>query len=270
MNSRMSIGATSALAVLAAAAFVPSALAQAPAFNMGWTVGDGATETYDWTVHGTLNDYGDYTVPGNKNIWTGWSYTGDLVGSTDTGTWLLEWNCVFNESVSGVAGGGSAFITANIVVTNNDIVTQNFSLLMTLPTGFLGIVTERGSIVGTITDLTFDDATVFAPVGARIYTPMIDGVSEVPGYLMNDPFQESAGGPLFSGTVGPADFGIPVPVAASQEVDSTIGILLDFDLTAGDSASFTAIFEVLIPAPAGLPILAALGLFGGRRRRRPA
>ncbi len=267
MNSRMSIGAASALAVLAAAAFVPNASAQ-PAFNMGWTV-EGITETYDWNVHGTLNPYGDYTVPGDENIWTGWNYTGLLTGSFQDGeTWEMGWNCVFSES--GVAGPGSAFITANIVVTNNDIVNQNFSLLMTLPTGFLGTVTERGSIVGTITDLTFDDATVFAPVGARIYTPMLDGSDEVPGFLMNDPFAESAGGPLFSGTVGPADFGIPVPVAASQDVDSTIGILLNFDLTAGDSASFTAIFEVLIPAPAGLPILAALGLFGGRRRRRHA
>ncbi len=264
MNSRMSIGATSALAVLAAAAYVPSALAQ-PAFNMGWTVGEGPTETYDWNVHGALNGYGDYTVPGSERIWTGWNYTGELVGSTKTGTWQLDWNCVFTENA-----GGDAFVTANIVVTNADIVNQNFSLLMTLPTGVLGIVTERGSIVGTITDLNVNDATVFAPVGARIYTPMIDGSPEVPGYLMTDPFQESAGGPLFSGIVGPADFGIPAAVDASQTVDSSIGILLDFDLTAGDAASFTAIFEVLIPAPAGLPILAALGLMAGRRRRRPA
>jgi hypothetical protein len=99
---------------------------------------------------------------------------------------------------------------------------------------------------------------------------MIDGVGEVGGFLMDDPFSESAGGPLFSGTVGPADFGIPEAINASQTVDASIGILLDFDLTAGDSASFTAIFEVLIPAPAGLPILAALGLVAGRRRRRQA
>ncbi len=133
---------------------------------------------------------------------------------------------------------------------------------------FLGDLGERGSIVGTVSDLTFDDATVFAPVGGRIFTPMIDGVPEAPGFLMNDPFQESAGGPLFSSTVGPADFGVPVPVAASQSVDASIGILIDFDITPGDSASFTAIYQVF-PAPAGLPVLAALGLIGGRRRRRP-
>jgi len=271
MTSRMSIGAASSVAVLAAVAFVPSALAQTPAFNMGWSAGGGPVENYDWATHGTLNGYGDWIVDGSKAVWTGWSYTGQLVGSfpgQGDGTWDLSWNCVFSVT-EGVAAGGSAFITANIVVTNNDVVNQNFSLLMTLSTGFLGDLSERGSIVGTITDLTFDDATVFAPVSGRIYTPMIDGSPEAPGFLMNDPFQESAGGPLFSGTVGPADFGLPVPVAASQTIDSTIGILLDFDLTPGDSASFTAIFEVL-PAPAGLPILAALGLVAGRTRRRKA
>jgi len=266
MTSRISIGAASAIAAFAAAAFVPNASSQTPAFNMGWTVGNGGTIVYDWTTNGTLNGFGDWQVPNNGKTWTGWSYSGDLVGSTDTGTWELGWNCIFNV-VDGVAGGGGAFVTANIVVTNTDVVNQNFSLLMTLP-AILGAVTERGSIVGTITDLTFDDATVFAPVSSRIYTPMIDGVGEVGGFLMDDPFSESAGGPLFSATVGPADFGIPTPVALSQDVDSSIGILVDFDLTAGDSVAFTVVYEIL-PAPAGLPVLAVFGLVASRKRRRP-
>ena len=267
MASRITLGATSfAVIATAAAGFVSTgAVAQVPGFTMGWTVGNAETITYDWTQFGTLNGLGDWNVPGSESIWSGWNYTGTLVG--DAGAWQFDWNSVFNVG-EGVAAGG-AFVTANIVVTNNDIVNQNFSLLMTLPTGLLGTMLERGSIVGTITDLTFDDATVFAPVGGRIYTPMIDGSPEIPGFLMVDPFSESAGGPLFSNSVGPADFGIPAPVAASQDVDSTIGILLSFDLTPGDSASFTAIFEVLpIPGPAGLPILAAAGLLMGRKRRR--
>ncbi len=260
MTSRLSIGAASALAAFGFAAFVPNAQAQAPDFNMGWTVNGVDTVYYNWEQFGTLNGFvHDLPIPQSERTWTGWSYTGDLVGLG----WDLEWNCVFNAS----SGGGGAFVTANIVVTNNDIIDQNFSLLMTMPTGFLGDLNERGSIVGTVTDLTFDDATVSAPVDGQIYTPMIDGVDEVPGFLMEDPFAESAGGPLFSNTVGPADFGIPVPVLTSQPIDDSIGILLDFVLTSGDSASFTAIFEV-IPAPAGLPILAALGLVAGRRRRR--
>ncbi len=268
MASRITLGATSfAVIATAAAGFVSnSAIAQVPGFTMGWTVGNAETVTYDWTQFGTLNGFGDWNVPGSESVWSGWNYTGTLVG--DAGAWQFDWNSVFNVG-EGVAGGGGAFVTANIVVTNNDIVNQNFSLLMTLPTGFLGTMLERGSIVGTITDLTFDDATVSAPVGGQIYTPLIDGTDEIPGFLMGGGFSESAGGPLFSNSVGPADFGLPTPIAASQTVDSSIGIMLSFDLTAGDSASFTAIFEVLpIPAPAGLPILAAAGLLAGRKRRR--
>ena len=93
------------------------------------------------------------------------------------------------------------------------------------------------------------------------------GVGE-PAFLLKDPFQASAGGPLQSGPVGPADFGVPVWVASTQAVDTSIGIRLSFDLTPGDSASFTAIFEVQpIPGPGALPLL-VFGLLRGRRRRR--
>jgi len=244
------------------AALTPPAVAQ-PAFSMEWTSSDG-TVTYDWNQFGTLYEFGTYQVPGSNQDWTGWKYDGILVGLG----WELNWNCVFNDSAAGQGAVGGAFVTANIVVTNNDVVNQNFSLLMTLPTGLLAAFAERGSVVGTVTDLTADDATIFAPAGSRIYTPMIDGTPEAPGFLMIDPFSQNAGGAFQSASVGPADFGIPAPVATSQTVDASIGILLSFDLTPGDAASFTAIFEVLVPAPAGLPLLAALGLLAGRRRRR--
>ncbi len=265
MTTHLSFGTASVVAALAIAAFVPSALAQTPEFTLGWTVDNGETETFNWNQRDTLNGYGDWPVPHSQKLWTGWNYTGQLRDSG--GRWELAWNCVFDVT----DGGGGAFVTGSMVLFNYGLVIQNFSLLMTLPTGFLGPMgdlTERGSIIGTVTDLTFDDATVFAPIDGRIYTPMIDGVSETPGFLLNDPFQESAGGPLFSHTVGPADFGIPTPVDLSQDVDSSIGILVDFDLTAGDAVSFTVIYEIL-PAPAGLPVLAAFGLVASRKRRRP-
>lgn len=277
MASRLLAGSKAgAVLVFAAAAVVSTtANAQAPNLRMVWSVEDVTTD-YNWGDvngnpggFGSLNAFGDYQVPDNSNTWTGWNYAGSLVGSfQSSATWELEWNCVFNDDVEGVAAGGGAFVTANIVVTNNDVATQNFTLLMSLPVAAIINPVERGSVVGTVTDLTLDGATVSAPSGARIYTPLIDGVNEAPGFLMNDPFSESAS-PLNSNTVGPADFGLPVPVAASQDVDTSIAIFLNFDLSAGDSASFTAIFEVLpVPGAGGLPLLAALGLLGGRRRRR--
>jgi MYXO-CTERM domain-containing protein len=51
-------------------------------------------------------------------------------------------------------------------------------------------------------------------------------------------------------------------------VAATIGIQLDFILSAGDSVAITSYFQVdPVPAPAGLALLGLAGL-GGRRRRR--
>jgi hypothetical protein len=238
---------------------------------MIWTAGDNDPVDYSWGPggYGELVGYGGWEIPGNEAIWTGYQYTGSLVGDapdSPPGQWELTWNCVFNDVLDGAAASGGGFVTANIVVTNNDpINVQNFSLLMSLPMAPIGSPIERGSIVGTVTDITFDDATVFAPAGSQIYTPRIDGVDEAPGFLMTFPFQASAGGPLQSAPVGPEDFGIPTWVPATQDVDTSIAIFLSFDLTPGDSASFTAIYEV-IPTPGILPLL-AMGLFVRRRRR---
>lgn len=276
MTSRLSFASTAGAVVALGAAAVLTGPAQAqdlPNFLMTWdaSLDNVGPDTYDWNTYGNFPVFGSYNdIPLSDVTWTGWNYTGVLAGLNNE--WTLQWNCVFNNDVGGVATGGGSFVTANIVVTNNDqFNTQNFSLLMTLPVNrALLTPLERGSIVGTVTDLTLDDATVFAPSGGQIYTPLIDGVAEAPGLLMVDPFSQSAGGVLNTSTVGPADFGVPTPVLANAAaVNSTISIILDFDLTGGDSAQFTAIFEVLpIPGPGGLPVLAALGLLAGRRRRR--
>ncbi len=263
MSSRVSVRTTLVVVMaLGVVTFGPPAVAgDVPAFTMEWTTNDG-TVVYDWNQFGTLYGLGQHQVEGNSQDWLGWRYEGNVVGLG----WELEWNAVFNDQAGGLGAGG-AFVTANIVVTNNDTTIQNFSLLMTLPTGPLDALFERGSIVGTVTDLSQDDAMVSASAGGRIYTPMIDGAPEAAGFLMIDPFSQSAGGSLQSAPVGPASFGLPGLVLISQSVDSSIGIALDFDLTPGDSASFTSIFEVFVPAPAGLPVLAAIGLLSGRRRR---
>jgi hypothetical protein len=280
MTSRMFVG--SVAGALAAAVLTPALAQEAPDFRMEWTAGANPAVDYSWSDvngqpggFGEMLGYGSWQLPGDEAIRSGYNYTGTLVGSGESGNpgdppgfWTLQWNCVFNDAADGTAAGTSAFVTANIVVTNNDPSNiQNFSLLMSLPTKNFGPVMERGSVVGTVTDITFDDATVFAPVGSQIYTPRIDGIDEAPGLLLQDPFSASAGGPLQSAPVGPADFGIPAWVPASQAVDSSIAIFLSFDLTPGDSASFTAIYEVAVPGPGALPFL-AMGLLIRRRRRR--
>lgn len=273
MASRISPRSTlvAAIAVTSICGFA-SAGVETPAFLMTWDAsGDGiGPNTYDWGTFGNLNGYGDWTVgtgPLQTGPWHGWSYSGALQGPGGN-TWGLSWDCVFNDNASGIAAGAPAFVTANIVVTNNSPGVQNFTLLMTLPIGKAILApVERGSVVGTVTDLTGDNATVSAPAGNRIYTPRIDGVNEGPGFLMGAPFSQAAGGAFLSSVVGPQNFGIPVLIPGTQSVDASIAIFLNFDLTPGDSASFTSIFEVQpVPGPAGLAVLAAMGLI--RRRRR--
>jgi hypothetical protein len=223
---------------LAAGVLLPGVAQAQPGFRMLWTAGDNPAVDYSWNdVNGNPGGFGDFlgfggwNVPGNEAVWEGYSYTGTLVGSgsgggpdAPPGFWTLQWDCVFN---SGVSGG--AFVTANIVVTNNDPINlQNFNLLMTMPVAPILVPQERGSIVGTVTDLSSDDATVFAPAGLRIFTPRIDGLDEAPGFLLQDPFSASAGGGQQSGPVGPANFGVPSWVPATQAVDTDIAIFLNF------------------------------------------
>ncbi len=256
-----------------------------PVFTMTWDAShDGVgAEEYWWDQHGALNPFGLYTIdplmvgdtqdpgsmtpiPGSGVSAFGWNYTGQLQGQNNL--WTFEWNSIFDDgSGPGAATGGLPFVTANLVVTNADQVnSQTFSLVMTLnvPRPVVNPL-MNGSIVGTVLDLTGDDATVSALGDSSIYTARIDFVDE--RSLMVDPFSASAGAPFFSGPVGPEDFGIPVPEVASQDVNTTIQIFLEFELSPGDSASFVSIFEI-VPSPGGLAVLGLAGLAGRRRRRR--
>lgn len=232
-------------ASLAAVVIGGSAFGQsgAPNFIMTWDASNDAVgpQNYNWQQYGSLTDNGDDS----------YNYVGELFGANDL--WRLTWNCTFDPD---------PFVTANIVVTNNDVVAQNFSLLMTLP--IAPVVPSPiidGSISGTLTDLGGNGATVSALGGSSIYTSYIDG--NVEQTLMNAPFSVSV--PFGGAGVGPQAFG--PQAAADASADTSIAILLNFQLSAGDSASFTSIFNV-VPGPGGLSMLAVMGLFSRGRRRR--
>ncbi|MHC4414012.1 MAG: hypothetical protein ACYS0G_01880 [Planctomycetota bacterium] len=267
MTSRVLAASTAGVVVALTAGIAFADEPALPEVMLEWKVNGGSGYEYNWNQHGELMPYAEYYV-GESGPWTGWKYLGD---DTDNGfpggDFSFEWTTVFSPGTGGAAAqGGGAFVIANIGVINNDpLNTQNFQLLMTMPV-FPAIIDplKNGSIVGTVTDLDDDGALVSAPLGASIYTAFIDGFQE--SLLMTDPFGASPpqGG---STPVGPQDFGVPNPIPASRDVTTDIAILLNFDLSPSDAATFTAIFEV-IPGPGGLPLLAAFGLLAGRRRRR--
>jgi MYXO-CTERM domain-containing protein len=283
VDFRLIVSRARALVAVVAVA-LPAAAQASPNLRMTWQAGDNSAIDFNWNdVNGepggvgSLNGFGEWDLPGADDTWAGYDYTGALIGQGHSGNaddfpgqWMLNWDCVFSGADTGLVGINSVYVTANIVVTNTDLVNpQKFSLLISMPAFPIADPWERGSIVGTVTDLTGDDAFVSAPMGSQIYTPRIDSVDEMPGFLMSDPFTAGAGGPFLSGPVGPQDFGTPNWVQASQPVDDDIAIFLNFDVSPGDSASFTAIFEVAVPSPGALPLL-GLALLRGRRRRRSA
>lgn len=212
---------------------------------------------------------------------------GSLLGSySQSTTWLA---CGQSGSTTSCNGGPRAVgdltldswslslnadpvVSGTVAMTNNSGVTQQYTLLFTLPVGPIGPSSlTSGSIQGGVTDDNGDGATVAAPAGSSLYAALIDGLTMSPFQTLY-PASYSASATAFdSATVPVASFGFPSPPSLpGPAVASSIGIRLDFTLTPGDSASFTSNFVVEpVPEPAtGLLLGGGLAVLGIRRRKR--
>jgi hypothetical protein len=150
-------------------------------------------------------------------------------------------------------------------VTNNTAGTQSFVVTVSLPSAisFGPPSLIRGSIQGGATDNNFNGVTISNTGTTAIYDGLIDGASV--RTLFADPTSASGVGSV---SLGAASFGIPVQESILIATTTSIGLTLRFDLSAGDSASFTSVFDVQpIPEP-GTALLVGLGLAGLAARRR--
>src|SRR5262245_12649990 len=133
-------------------------------------------------------------------------------------------------------------VTGVTGVTNLFSSTQQITLLFTLPiVAIPGTTLQGGSFRRTVTDNNGDGdsnngATIAAPAGSALYTAQIDGVNTQS--LYSAPFSVSAGS-FLSANIPATNFGSPIPSLVGGPALTSIGILLDFTLTAFDSASFT-------------------------------
>ena len=156
------------------------------------------------------------------------------------------------------------FVSNNFTITNTTGSTQTYSVSASIgvtpaiPNGLM-----RGSIGYTLTNQVGSSATL-STSGTSIYTATIDG--NVASTLWGTGTSFTTG----SSTGGGIDFGYPTRLPAPESTDSTIGIIIQFSLSAGDSVAFTSNFDVTpVPVPAALWLFGSglLGLAGVARRK---
>lgn len=211
--------------------------------SMRWDTGvDGATE---WNSDGyafTGNDFG-----------VGWGINWEMLASTATAQSLL----------------------ANFTVMNLSSETQTFTLFLTdsvAETYGAGSLVG-GSVAGTYTDLNANSVSISSVDGGSIYTAFVDATEVDPfdGTVVGNLLDNASGtaGLFQSGTFGESAFG-DFPILPGQSfggADTNYGFAIEFTLSAGDTAGFTASMAIATPAPGAVALLGVSGLFGRRRRR---
>lgn len=197
-----------------------------PSLNGTVVVSEGSTTDASWTFNDTYTDNGDGTftyqgVNGNQAVWA------------------FEWDITVNPD---------PLISAMFAITNNTASTKHFELLFTLPVGspFGAPAVKSGSLSAGFQDL---NNSGFVELSNIHWHGLIDGGDAMS--LLSGDF--SCGGAGCIGSIFPVSDG---PVS-STGVNTSIGLHMAFDLTAGDKATFNTSFEV-VP----VPIPAAVWLFG--------
>ena len=254
--------ASGLVAACAFGLFAPAAMGDnngtnPPTFLMQWDASADslAPNTYNPANFGSMQ-FGTFVLGSNDPSQpggylrerTGWRFQGGLENSL----WDLSWDCVVNED---------PFVDATINVTNNSAVVQTFWVYMPLAINpaIPGGTLMSGSVSAVLSSNTFGGASLTNNPGFPVYEAYIDNA---PVATMWNNYSLAAA--PFGSNNDNNTFGVIAGPAANNE----IALRLRFDLSPGDSASVTGIFEIQpIPAPAGLAVLALAGVCVGRRRR---
>lgn len=191
-------------------------------------ISDGGTTTWNLPGSAPYTDNGDGTFTYNGSV-------------SNPSLWAFTWDIMVDPD---------PLISATFGITNNTAITKHFDLLFTLPVGssFGTPAVKSGSLAATFQDLNNSGSVTLSNFD---WDGLIDGSSAMT--LFSGDF--SCGGAGCIGNIFPVSDG---PLS-STGVNTSIGIHLAFDLTAGDKATFDTFFEV---EPVVVPVPAALWLFG--------
>ena len=180
--------------------------------------------------------------------------TAPFVGTNGT---IESWGSIYDTD---------PFVTNNFVVVNTTGFIQTYVFTVTSPIVPQLPTTEMiGSVGLTITNTASASADLDDD-GSAVYTALIDGS---PVQTLFDPAYALGCTPAFCSDTDSTDFGIPIPIAGPG-ASTSIGIRIQFDLSPGDSAGVTSVFNInAVPEPVTGALLGA-GLLGlavaGRRR----
>ncbi|MFO0961516.1 MAG: PEP-CTERM sorting domain-containing protein [Phycisphaerales bacterium] len=167
-----------------------------------------------------------------------------------------------------VAGAANAeLVTINTTYINDTASTKTFDVVQSVYlAGPIYDAVMSGSITATVHDLNGNGAWFTSVGGGDVYQAIVD--EESVRSLFNN-VSMYAHGPFQAGSPRTEVFGgeaVPKGYVSSQ-----MGLRLNFTLTAGDSVTFSTVFQVIgspVPAPGAMALLGVAGLAGTRRRRR--
>jgi hypothetical protein len=226
----------------AGAAFISTAAHAGLAFGPGFEVTfTGGNET----MGGQASSLGSMTYLGNNIYHTG--------GFAAVSAGYLEWDAMIDPD---------PFISGTFSITNTANTTQTFTVNFTLDsTVQFAQSLMNGAFSGTLTDANGNGSASIGRVAgsAGFYSALIDG--NLVRSLGSSAYSYS-GAAFGSSQVGPESFS----PTAGPALNATIGLQFRFTLSAGDSVSFSSLFNV-VPAPGAMALLGAAGVVGSRRRR---
>lgn len=166
------------------------------------------------------------------------------------------------------SAASAAVVSINHTFYNGSFSTRRFTMTVTAPGVGIGagssiVWMKVGGMTITLSDLNGNGAVLTSSGASPIYRATVN--SAMVHQLAPAPFRFEVLDPFGSQSTAPLNYN--EVLQPGVDPTGTLGLDLTFELSAGDSASVNATFEI-VPAPATAALLGLAGIATGSRRRR--